>query len=201
MPRLTIGLTGGVASGKSLVESQFKDLGVPVLDADQVSREVVAPPSAALEEITRRFGPEFLTAEGTLDRRRMRERVFNDAAAKTELESILHPQISRRLMQWRDVQTAPYCMISVAILLEAGMNKLVDRVLVVDAPAETQLARLIQRDGIPEGLALSMLAAQMHRQTRLDAADDVIVNTGLAQQTLQQVQQLHRHYLELASDE
>jgi dephospho-CoA kinase len=200
MPRLAIGLTGGVASGKSLVESQFRNLGVPVLDADQVSR-VVAPPSAALEEISSRFGPEFLTAAGALDRRRMRERVFNDAAAKADLECILHPRISRRLLLWRDAQTAPYCMISVAILLEAGMNELVDRVLVVDAPAETQLARLIQRDGITEVLARSMLAAQMHRQTRLDAAHDVIVNTGLPEQTLQQVQQLHRHYLELAGCE
>ncbi len=198
MSQLTIGLTGGVASGKSLVESQFRALGVPVLDADQVSRDVVAPPSAALDEVARQFGAEFITPEGGLDRRRMRELVFTDPGAKKRLEAILHPHIRQRLLQWRDAQTAPYCMISVAILLEAGMNTLVDRVLVIDVPVETQLARLTSRDSITETLANNMIATQTHRQVRLDAAHDVIQNVGTPEQTRHEVEQLHRLYLELA---
>ena len=198
MSRLTIGLTGGVASGKSLVESQFRALNVPVLDADQVSRDVVAPPSAALDEVARQFGSEFITPEGGLDRRRMRELVFTDPGAKKRLEAILHPHIRQRLLQWRDAQTAPYCMISVAILLEAGMNTLVDRVLVIDVPVETQLARLTARDNITETLANNMIATQTQRQVRLDAAHDVIQNIGTPEQTRREVERLHRLYLELA---
>ena len=199
MPRLTIGLTGGVASGKSLVEAQFRALGVPVLDADQVSREVVAPPSAALDEIARRFGTEFITAEGGLDRRRMRELVFTNPAAKRQLEAILHPHIRQRLQRWLQAQTAPYCIISVAILLEAGMQTLVDRVLVVDVPVETQLTRLTARDSITETLAQDMVASQTHRQVRLDAAHDVIDNTGTPEDALREVARLHQFYLDLAA--
>lgn len=198
MPQLTIGLTGGIASGKSLVEAQFRALGVPVLDADQVSRDVVAPPSAALDEIAQQFGAEFITSEGGLDRRRMRELVFTDSGAKKRLESILHPHIRQRLLQWRDAQITPYCIISVAILLEAGMNSLVDRVLVIDVPVETQLERLISRDNIVEALANNMIATQTQRQVRLDAAHDVIQNTGTPEQTQREVERLHRLYLELA---
>lgn len=198
MSQLTVGLTGGIASGKSLVESQFRALGVPVLDADQVSRDVVAPPSPALDEIAARFGTEFITTEGILDRRRMRELVFSDASAKQRLEAILHPHIRQRLKQWRDAQTAPYCIISVAILLETGMRTLVDRVLVVDVPVETQMTRLTVRDGIAETLASSMIAAQTHRQVRLDAAHDVIQNIGTPEQTQLEVARLHRIYLQLA---
>ncbi len=198
MPQLTIGLTGGIASGKSLVEAHFRALGVPVLDADQVSRDVVAPPSAALNEVAQQFGAEFLTPEGALDRRRMRERVFTDPDAKKRLESILHPHIRQRLLQWRDAQTAPYCIISVAILLEAGMTTLVDRVLVVDVPVETQLARLILRDNIVEALANNMIATQTQRDVRLSAAHDVIQNTGTPEQTRHEVERLHHLYLELA---
>ena len=199
MPALTIGLTGGIASGKSLVGAHFEKLGVPVLDADHVSREVVLPGSPALAEIAQRFGTEFLDEAGQLDRRRMRERVFGDAAARRELEGILHPYISRHLAEWRDAQTAPYAILSVAILLESGMRKLVDRVLVVDAPVETQLARLRGRDGIDETLARQMIAAQLSREQRLKAAHDSILNTALPADTLAQVERLHRTYLQLAT--
>jgi len=199
MSHLTIGLTGGIASGKSLVESQFHALGVPVLDADQVSRDVVAPPSTALDEIAKQFGSDFITTEGSLDRRRMREHVFTNAEAKRQLEAILHPHIRQRLRQWLDAQTAPYCMVSVAILLEAGMNKLVDRVLVIDVPVETQKARLTGRDSISEELADNMIATQTQRHIRLKAAHDVIQNTGTPEQTLQEVTRLHHVYLDLAS--
>lgn len=194
---LTVGLTGGIASGKSLVCAQFEALGVPVLDADQVSREVVAPPSPALDEIAQRFGREFLDAQGQLDRRRMREHVFSDSSARKDLEAILHTRIYEGLRAWRDRQTAPYCILSVAILLESGMKTLIDRVLVVDVPVETQFERLLRRDGVSAELARSMIAVQASREARLAAADDVIHNDGTAAQTALQVEQLHGKYLSL----
>lgn len=199
MSRLTVGLTGGIASGKSAVAARFSDLGVPVLDADQVSRDVVVPGSAALTEISGHFGPGFLSATGELDRRKMREHVFSDAPARQALEAILHPRIFEALRLWRDAQQAPYCILSVAILLESRMKTLMDRVLVVDTPVETQQARLIQRDGIPQQLALSMIAAQITREARLAAADDVIRNDGSLDDMTRQVTDLHRRYLQLAA--
>ena len=195
---LVVGLTGGVASGKSTVGELFMQLGTPLLDGDHVAREVVAPPSPALAAIAGRFGPEFLQADGTLDRRRLRERVFGDPAALRELEAITHPLIRGRILDWQAAQTAPYCILSVAILLEAGMDRLTDRILVVDVPVAAQLERLVHRDGIAEPLARQMVAAQASRELRLGRADDVIDNTRPNEALLPQVRRLHAHYLELA---
>lgn len=196
---LTVGLTGGIASGKSLVQAAFEALGVPVLDADRVAREVVAAGSPALAEIAERFGRGFLLGSGELDRRRLREHVFADPVALRALEAITHPRIRAAMRTWRDAQTAPYCMLSVAILIEAKMHDLVDRVLLVDVPSELQLARLVQRDGIDEALARRMLAAQSDREARLGAAHDVLTNTGPVDETRAAVETLHRWYLQLAS--
>ncbi len=198
MPRLTIGLTGGVASGKSAVAHYFETLGVPVLDADQVSRDVVAPPSHALAEIVDQFGAEYLLPDGTLNRRRMRERIFGDLAARTKLEVILHPHISQRMAEWRDAQTFPYCILSAAILLESGISRLVNRILVVDVPPEVQLARVMARDNINNTLARNMLRAQTARESRLSTADDVITNTGSLEELFHRVENLHSTYTKLA---
>jgi len=195
---LTIGLTGGVASGKSTVGMLFAGLGVPLLDGDHVAREVVAPPSPALEAIARRFGAEYLQADGTLDRRRLRSLVFGDAAARRELEAITHPLIRQRILAWREAQTAPYCILSVAILVEAGMDSLVGRILVVDVAEEVQLQRLVIRDGIAEDLARQMMAAQARRRERLTRADDVVDNGSSPSLLPPQVHRLHRLYLQLA---
>lgn len=195
---LTIGLTGGVASGKSTVQAMFVGLGVPVLDADLVAREVVAPGSPALDEIAQVFGPEMLLADGTLDRRRMRERVFADEAERKRLERITHPHIRQRMHAWKTAQTAPYCMLSVAILIEAGMDSLVDRTLVVDVPEAVQQQRLRERDVITAELAAQMLAAQLSREQRLAHADDVLANTGSLDTLQACVEQFHRYYLGLA---
>lgn len=199
MSRFTVGLTGGIASGKTLVASHFEALGVPVLDADQVSREVVAPASPALAKIAEVFGPEFIDSSGQLDRRRMREHVFADAQARARLEGLLHPLIRARLLAWRDAQTTPYCILSVAILLESGMHTLVDRILVVDTAVEIQMDRLVRRDQLSAELALNMIAAQTTRETRLAAAHDVVDNSSTAEDTRQQVQALHQSYLQLAA--
>lgn len=198
---LTIGLTGGIASGKSLAADAFAALGVPVLNADAVAREVVAPGSAGLQQIRERFGAGFLTPAGELDRRKMREHVFADGAARRALEAITHPLIRARLLQWRDAQRAPYCVLDVPILVESGLAAIVDRILVVDAPPTLQAQRLMARDGIGEDLAQRMLAAQASREQRLARADDVILNAGPPQAVRDGVAQLHAFYLDLATTE
>jgi dephospho-CoA kinase len=195
---LVIGLTGGIASGKSTVGNLFIELGVPLLDGDHVAREVVAPPSPALAAIAVHFGPDYLLTDGSLDRRRLRERVFAEPAARRQLEAITHPLIRQRILAWREVQTAPYCILSVAILVESGMNRLVDRILVVDVPRATQLERLVTRDGIAEPLAQQMIAAQASRSERLARADDVVDNTRPQQALVSQVARLHQLYIQSA---
>lgn len=195
---LAIGLTGGVASGKSYVQGLFAALGVPIIEADDVGRAVVQPGEPALAEIAAQFGAEMLLPDGGLNRPRMREMVFQDAAALRQLEAITHPHIRARLKAWRDAQTAPYCLLSAAILLESGMSALVSRVLVVDAPEQDQLSRLMRRDGIAEPLARAMLARQWSRAERLARADDVIDNPEPPRDLSAVVQALHRRYLDLA---
>ena len=197
MSRLIVGLTGGVGSGKSAIALHFEKLGVPVLDADQVSREVVVPPSPALDEIVQIFGADSLLPDGTLDRRRMRERIFADATAKQRLEAILHPHMARRMSAWTAAQTTPYCILSIAILIESNMGQLVQRVLVVDSSPELQLERVMARDSIDQTLAQNMLAAQTTRKSRLIAADDVIINTGSLEKLFGQVEKLHEMYTKL----
>jgi dephospho-CoA kinase len=195
----TVGLTGGIASGKSLVASQFEALGVPVLDADQVSRDVVAPGQPALAAIVQAFGPGAVQPDGTLDRRAMRTLVFADPESRRKLEAITHPAIRSRIGAWIDAQTAPYCILANAILLESGMDRLVDRVLVVDVPEQTQLERLTVRDQIDPTLARQMLAAQSSRKLRLDRADDIIENAGPPEVTARAVRSLHEGYLAKAA--
>lgn len=196
---LIVGLTGGVASGKTLVEGQFRALAVPVIDADQVARDVVAPGQPALAAIRKQFGAEMLTADGQLDRRRMRALVFADEAARRRLEAITHPAIRDRLRQWRDGLDAPYGVLSAAIMVESGLGGLADRILVVDAPESLQLARLMQRDEIAETLARGMIAAQASRAERLARAHDVLRNDGDAALVEAAVRRLHQHYLALAA--
>lgn len=199
MSTFTIGLTGGIASGKTHVANLFIKLGVPLLEADEVAREVVAPPSPALAEIAMTFGADMLNADGTLNRRALRDVVFADPAALKRLEAITHPAIRARVTAWRAAQTAPYCIYSAAILIEAGMAALVDRVLVVDAPEDVQLRRLTARDGANEVLARQMIATQASRNLRLGRADDVIDNRDETRTVESQVARLHRHYSSLGS--
>lgn len=175
---LVIGLTGGIGSGKSTVADLFAALGVPVIDTDQISREIVAPGSSALRDIIKRFGPEILTSDGHLDRKRLRENIFGDAADRAWLEQLLHPRIGeelqRRLANLRDV----YAVVVVPLLFESGFDAFVDRVLVVDAPEEQQIARASARDNVSREQVIAVLRAQMSREERLQRADDVIVNNA-----------------------
>jgi dephospho-CoA kinase len=195
----TVGLTGGIASGKTLVADTFASLGVPVGDADLIARAVVAPGSEALTEIVDTFGAECLLPDGTMNRRWMREKVFEHPEARTRLEKITHPRIYVRMQAWRDMQTTPYCILVVPLLLETNEDSLMDRILVVDADEHDQLRRLIQRDRMPETLARQMMGAQLTRKGRLELADDVLDNTGDLGRIAPQVEALHRRYLEMGA--
>lgn len=198
-PPLLVGLTGGIASGKSTVGALFAVLGVPVIDTDQVAREVVAPGSAVLQHIVARFGPAVLQADGSLDRRRLRELVFADAAARADLEALTHPAIAAATAAHSAAAGGPYQLIAVPLLTEKGLAQRYDRVLVVDCDPAVQRLRLTLRDGIEPAVADAMLAAQATRAQRLAAADDVIQNTGALTALTGQIETLHRHYLELAA--
>lgn len=197
MGTFVVGLTGGIASGKSLVEALFRRLGVPVLDADQVSREVVRPRSEALSQIAATFGPEFLLGDGALNRTKMRMHVFSNPEARRKLEEILHPPMFDHIEAWLEATAGAYCMISAATLLESGLFKRVDRIVVVDVPVDMQRERLVHRDGISEALAEQMLAVQLPREKRLSHAHDVIDNSTTIASTEIQVLKLHGSYGQL----
>jgi dephospho-CoA kinase len=196
---LRIGLTGGIASGKSTVADMFADLGVPVIDTDVIAREVVRPGRPALEEIRDTFGDAVIAADGTLDRAAMRTLVFGDDSARRRLEAILHPRIGAATRQQADTAGGDYQVIVVPLLVGSALRAFVDRVLVVDCDEETQVARLLARDAESEAQARRILAAQSSRDERLAIADDVIVNDGDLDETREQVHALHRRYLRRAA--
>ena len=196
---LRIGLTGGIASGKSTVAGMFADLGVPVIDTDVIAREVVRPGEPALAEIREAFGAGVIAADGTLDRSAMRAIVFGDDTARRRLESILHPRIGRATREQADAAGGAYQVIVVPLLVESSLKEFVDRVLVVDCEQETQVARLLARDAESEDQARRMLAAQSSRAARLAIADDVVSNDGDRDGTREQVLALHQRYLREAA--
>jgi dephospho-CoA kinase len=199
-PRLRIGLTGGIASGKSTVEQRFTELGVPVIDADDSARTVVARGRPGLAAVVERFGAGILTPQGELDRRELRSLIFSDAARRKELEAILHPLIREDMEQRSSQATGPYVVLSIPLLVEGNTRGRWDRILVVDADESLQLARLMRRDAVSEAEARATLAAQASRAARLALADDVLENSGTVAELRQAVDLLHRRYLELAAD-
>ena len=195
---LRIGLTGGIASGKSAVAAAFARAGVPVIDTDQLARDVVEPGRPELARVIAAFGPDVLAADGRLDRRRLRELVFADPARRRSLEQILHPAIRAEVQSRVAAATAAYVVIAIPLLVESGQRSQVDRVLVVDCPPETQLARLLARDQeSPEGAA-AILAAQASRGQRLAIADDVIDNSGALAALAPAVAALHLRYMSMS---
>jgi dephospho-CoA kinase len=197
--RFVVALTGGVASGKSAVARRFEALGVPVHDADAAARAVVEPGEPALAEIEAAFGPQVLNAAGTLDRRALRDRIFDDAAARRKLESIVHPRVHAWLLQHVAMDRGPYCMLMIPLLAETWPQyDFVDRVLVVDAPADVQVERLMRRDGVTHEQARRTLDAQATRAQRRALAQDVIVNDGDEPALAPRIAALHAKYLALA---
>lgn len=196
---LRIGLTGGIASGKSTVADLFAAHGVPVIDTDVIARELVEPGMPALDEIRSVFGNNVFDSDGRLDRRSMRALVFSDASRREELEAILHPKIRLETAARSQAADGPYQIIVVPLLVESPFRQFMDRILVVDCDEETQLRRLLARDSEGEDRARRIMAAQASRQARLAIADDVISNNDDLAATRRQVDKLHSEYLSLAS--
>ncbi len=194
-PPLRIGLTGGIASGKSTVAGLFAALGVPVIDTDQVARDIVQPGSPALAAIVERFGSAVLHADGQLDRRALRSLVFANAQARADLEALTHPAIQAETAARSARAGGHYQLIAVPLLAEKSLKSRYDRVLVIDCDPELQRRRLVVRDGSTLAEAQAILDAQASRAQRLALADDVIVNTGEIRDLATQVEALHEKYL------
>lgn len=192
-----IGLTGGIASGKTLVSDRFAELGAPVIDADLVAREVVEPGSEGLATVAERFGASVLTRDGALDRAALRGVVFADPGARRALDALLHPLIRERAdrhIERARAGGAPYAIYAIPLLVETGQTDRFDRILVVDTPRELQIERLLARDGGTRTEALRILGAQASREARLAVADDVIINDGPLEATLAEVDRLDTAY-------
>lgn len=196
----TVGLTGGIGSGKSTVADQFAALGASVVDTDQIAHALTAPHGAAMPALLEEFGAEFATPEGALDRAKMRQLVFSDAGARTRLETILHPKIRDATAAAAAIATGPYVILVVPLLVESGSwAERVDRVLVVDCPETVQIRRVMSRNNLPEAQVRAIMAAQASRGQRLAAADDVILNDDGIELLAPQISQMHAFYLENAA--
>lgn len=196
---LVVGLTGGIASGKSTVANLFAKLGVPVIDTDVIAREVVEPGQPALQKIIAFFGETILAADGTLDRAKLRSLVFSDEPRRRELEAILHPVIRRTTLQRVAETRYPYCIVAVPLMFETGFDALTDHVLTVSVNSETQLQRLLARDASSEAEARSIIDSQMSASERNSRADSVISNDGEAGHLEAQVDELHQQFLSIAA--
>lgn len=199
MSKLVIGLTGGIASGKTTVSDMFAKLGIDVIDADIIAREVVAKGTPGLAAIVERFGDDILTPDLELDRQKLRTIVFSDNEKKEWLNGLLHPLIREQMQLQTANAKSPYCILSVPLLIENNLNSMVSRTLVVDIDEASQIKRAIARDNSEQAIIESIIASQASREQRLAAADDVIVNNKDLDWLNTQVQDLHQMYLNIVN--
>lgn len=197
--RFVIGVTGGIGSGKTAATDAFIALGIDVVDADLMSREVVKPGRPALAAIAEHFGQDILQGDGWLDRKALREVIFHDAIAKKWLESLLHPLIRQEIITRLQRSESPYTLLSSPLLLETDQHRLCNRVLLIDAPEALQLQRTLERDHSSADTVRAIMASQLSRQQRLDMADDVIVNDTDLASLHNAVRTMHQKYLELST--
>lgn len=198
----SVGLTGGIGSGKTTVADMFAARGAAVIDTDQIAHQLTAPAGIAIPAIQAQFGATFITGTGALDRARMREAVFNDPAAKKRLEAILHPLIRQECERAATLVRGPYLLFVIPLLVESGnWRNRVSRVLVVDCPESQQLARVMERNGLSEAQVRAIMAAQASREQRLAAADDILLNDGNVAALAPQIDRLHALYCSLAQDQ
>jgi len=196
---LTIGLTGGIGCGKSTVTDLFKKNHVPIVDADEIAHAVVQPYQPALTLLKQSFGEQIITSDGSLDRRRLRELVFNDPVEKKKLENILHPIIYKTMRDQIKNFDFPYGILSIPLLLETNHQDNVDRVLVIDCPETTQIERVKTRDGLDEKMINSIMKTQCSRSFRLQHADDVLNNNTTLKTLGKRVQKLHDFYMQMSA--
>jgi dephospho-CoA kinase len=195
---LRVGLTGGIGSGKSTAAALFAGHGVPVIDADEIARQLVTPGQPAYEQVIRTFGSGIVATNGRLDRDRLRRIVFADPEQRKRLEAILHPLVRREIQRETRRLQAPYCIIVIPLLIEANQRDLVDRVLVIDCDEGLQLQRVAGRSQLTEDEIRKIVGAQLSRNERLRHADDVILNNTDLGELRANVEALHQRYLTLA---
>lgn len=193
-----VGLTGGIGSGKTAASDHFATLGIDVVDADIIARQVVEPGTEALSRIVQHFGKDILQADGTLDRAALRQRVFSQPEEKRWLEQLLHPLIGDATLRALAATKSPYALFVSPLLFESGMQAVCNRTLLIDAPEQAQLERTMVRDNNPAGQVKAIMASQASRETRQAKADDVICNDGSLQDLHHKVEAMHARYLTLA---
>lgn len=194
---MVVGIAGGIGSGKTAASDRFHCLGIGIADCDVAARRVVDPGQPALRAITRKFGMGMLDDDGALNRRALRERVFNDASERRWLESLLHPLINRWVRDVIQAASSPYAILVNPLMRQRDPRA--DRILVVDVPEEVQIERAMARDGVAESQVRAILASQLDRRSRLRLAEDVIANDGSLEDLHRAVDRLHARYLELAA--
>ena len=199
MSHFIVGVTGGIGSGKTTVTDAFQQFGVEVIDADVIAREVVEPGTEALAQIQQYFGDHMVLADGSLDRRALREAIFSNTEHKTWLNQLLHPRIRQCIEDRLQAAQSPYAILSAPLLLENKLTYLTDRVLVVDISEATQMQRTMQRDNANAAQVKAIMEAQLPRHERCAGADDIISNDGTLDDVYDQVAALHRTYLTLAA--
>lgn len=195
-----VGLTGGIGSGKSTVAGIFQDLGVKIVDADDITHELQGVDQPAYNEIIKQFGPEVIGEDRELNRNHLRQLVFTDNELKTKLENIVHPLVRTEINRRINSNTHPYCIISIPLLFESGGRYEFDRILVVDLPENLQIARAVNRDGVNNDEIVKIVNSQIKRGKRLEMADDIIRNDKNIDDLTEKVKKLHNKYLQLAEN-
>lgn len=196
---MIIGLTGGIGSGKTTVCKLFAKLGVPVISADEIAHDLLKTNHAVYQAVRNKFGEEFLDAKSNIDRHKLRARIFSAEDEKLWLEQLLHPLIKEEIIERTKNIVYPYCVVEIPLLVEVGWQDLVDRILTIDCTEELQLARATARDGTVNKQIANVIANQITREKRRTASNDIIENAGDLKTLQQHVEQMHHHYLELAS--
>ena len=197
---LKVGLTGGIASGKSLISKLFAELGIPVIDTDRISHDLMQPGQKAYINAIEHFGPEIVKPDQSIDRALLRQRVFEHPEQRRWLEQMIHPLIRQAAVaQMQAAAPADYVLLVVPLLFESGFDDLVDHVIAIDCPASTQIQRLLQRDGISRHMAVQMIAAQLSNEQRLHRADSIIHNPDDSDRS-SAVQALHQQLLQLVNN-
>lgn len=196
---LKVGLTGGIGSGKTTVTDLFAKLSVPIIDADCISRELQKKGQPAYDKILELFGKDVIDKTGELRRDYLRSLVFNDIVLKKQLESVIHPEVRKRIREWLSAVNHPYCIICIPLLIESELQQTVDRILVVDAPEQMQISRACTRDAVSPEDIMKIIHSQAKREERLVQADDIIINDSSIDHLKSQVEKLNEKYLKLTA--
>ena len=199
-PVLTIALTGGIGSGKTSIASIFKSLGVPIIDSDTISKEIILPGKPCFKDIVNEFGEEILTNKGTIDRYKLRDIIFNNDKARIKLENIIHPVVFKNIDTEISLINYPYCLVIIPLLIETKSTERFDRILVIDAPESLQFERIVKRDDISPILIKKIIKTQAKRKERLRYANDIIVNNDTIMNLNKSINTLHKKYLGLSNN-